>query len=216
MNILQDALPVTIKIDGEEIPVQTDFHVMARIEIILRKTNFEDKKAVSAALLTSLKLFYVNIPSNLSAAIDRLFWFYRCGSDPPKDTANSAKPTGRQKRYYSFEEDGEYLYAAFLQQYGIDLFSDKIHWWRFRSLFSGLTDETEMVKIMQYRGTDLSKIKNKDERARIKKLQEQFALSEDRIQRYATLKERNEAFKKRIDERFKEAAEQAGKTEGKG
>ncbi len=202
MNILQDALPVTIKIDGEEIPVQTDFRVMARVETLLRKTDFEDKKAVSATLLTSLKLFYINIPHNLSAAIDGLFWFYRCGAEPPKSTS---KPAGKQKHYYSFEEDGEYLYAAFLQQYGIDLYSEKLHWWRFRSLFSGLTDETEMVKIMQYRGTDTSKIKNKDERARIKKLQEQFALSEDRVRRFATLEERNEVFKNRIAERFKDA-----------
>ncbi len=113
MNILQDAFPVTIKIDGEDIPVQTDFRIMARIETILRKTNFEDKKAVSAALLTSIKLFYVNIPHDLSAAIDGLFRFYRCGIKLPKDTANSAKSAGRQKRYYSFEEDGEYLYAFF-------------------------------------------------------------------------------------------------------
>ncbi len=213
MNILQEALPVTIKIDGEEIPVQTDFRVMARVETLLRKTNFEDKKAVSATLLTSLKLFYINIPHNLSAAIDGLFWFYRCGAEPPKSVSKLA---GKQKRYYSFEEDGEYLYAAFLQQYGIDLYSEKLHWWRFRSLFSGLTDETEMVKIMQYRGTDTSKIKNKDERARIKKLQEQFALSEDRVRRFATLEERNEAFKNRIAERFREVQKQAENSNGKG
>lgn len=58
-----------------------------------------------------------------------------------------------------------------------------------------LTEATEFVKIMQYRGTDTSKIKCKEERCRIKKLQERYALRSQKIQRFASLEDRKTLIK---------------------
>ncbi|MCM1024648.1 MAG: bacteriophage Gp15 family protein [Prevotella sp.] len=71
-----------------------------------------------------------------------------------------------------------------------------------------LTEATEFVKIMQYRGTDVSKIKCKEEKARIKKLQERYALRSQKIQKFATLNDRNEAFRNRLLKRYEEVQKQ--------
>ena len=53
-----------------------------------------------------------------------------------------------------WEIDGEYIYAGFMQQYGIDLMEAKLHWHKFKALLNGLTEETLMGKIMQWRSYD--------------------------------------------------------------
>ncbi|WP_165442998.1 Gp15 family bacteriophage protein [Senegalia massiliensis] len=53
---------------------------------------------------------------------------------------------------YSFEHDDEYIYSAFLDQYGIDLKDIKhLHWWKFKSPFKGLKEDNLICKIMRYR-----------------------------------------------------------------
>ena len=70
-----------------------------------------------------------------------------------------------------------------MQQYKIDLNSiEYMHWWKFKALFEGLTENTQIVKIMGYRAMDLSKIKDKEEKKRYKKLQREYALPDDRTE----------------------------------
>lgn len=65
----------------------------------------------------------------------------------------------------------------FREAYGIDLQSvPYMHWWEFQTLFIGLPDNTEIKQRILYRNTDLRDIKDKDERKRVKKIQEAVAL----------------------------------------
>ena len=57
-----------------------------------------------------------------------------------------------------------------------------LHWWKFKSLFEGLNEENQICKIMGYRSIDLSKIKDKEERKRYKKIKQQWALKDDRTE----------------------------------
>ena len=49
-------------------------------------------------------------------------------------------------------EDGEYIYASFMKDYGIDLLAVDMHWHVFKALFSSLSDDTKIAKIMSMRG----------------------------------------------------------------
>ena len=68
------------------------------------------------------------------------------------------------------------IYAAFLQQYGIDILTTNMHWWKFKSLLDGLTNETKFMQVVGYRLMDISKIKDKNERKRLKELQDYYAI----------------------------------------
>ena len=46
--------------------------------------------------------------------------------------------------------DADYIYAAFLEQYSIDLISSDMHWYKFQALFKGLHD-TKLNEIIGYR-----------------------------------------------------------------
>ena len=56
---------------------------------------------------------------------------------------------------------------------------DYMHWWKFRALLDGLRDDTEIKRRMYYRSVDTSKIKNKDERKRIRRIQAEIRLPQE-------------------------------------
>ncbi|WP_077735629.1 Gp15 family bacteriophage protein [Bacillus sonorensis] len=56
-------------------------------------------------------------------------------------------------KYYDLTEDAAYIYASFLQDYGIDLIEQqgKLHWKKFNALLSSLSDDTKFRKVVEIR-----------------------------------------------------------------
>ena len=203
MNILTDKLPEAVMVSGRIYKVVTDFRFFIKFESDITKAKDGE---LSAVISTHLRDFYMNnVPLDVNAAINKMLWFYRCGAEPEKqDVPTTAEPQTKARRYYDYEQDGQYIYAAFKSQYGADLNADELHWWTFKAMFAGLSD-CMFVQIMQYRGTDLSKIKNREEKERIRKLQEVFRLRDDRIKRYANAAEHDNAIKAQVKARYEQA-----------
>ena len=92
--------------------------------------------------------------------IDHMLWFYLIGKTEPQ-----YKGKNTQQKIFSYECDDEYVYSAFLDQYGIDLQDIKyLHWWKYRSMFKSLKADNEIVKIMGYRALKLSNKMSKEMR----------------------------------------------------
>ena len=84
---------------------------------------------------------------------------------------------------YSFEHDAEYIYAAFLDQYGIDLQDiEHLHWWKFRALFKGLKEDTLISKIMGYRSIEITNNMSDSEKKYYRKMKQIYALPDNRTQ----------------------------------
>lgn len=52
---------------------------------------------------------------------------------------------------FDYAFDDGYIYAAFKEQYGIDLNDANLHWWKFRALFMSLRADCMFTKILGYR-----------------------------------------------------------------
>lgn len=171
MNILVDLLPIAVEIDNKNYEINSDFRTSILFELLMQDSSIgeEDK------IITALELYYPVIPENINEAIEQMLWFYRCGKE-----ITSSKGNGKGKsvtQIYSFEHDDDYIYAAFMDQYNIDLQDiEYLHWWKFKAMFKSLKEDNEIVKIMGYRSMDLSKIKDKEEKAYYKKMQELYKL----------------------------------------
>lgn len=174
-NLLIDPLPETVEVEGREYSVNSDFRTAMLFELLM----FDDSVDPKTKIIQTLRLFYPVIPDNLEAATEMILWFYSCGRHKPKsskdDESNQAQ-TPQKERCYDFDADAAYIYAAFMDQYGIDLTETDMHWWKFNALFVALKSDNEICRIMEYRSVDLSKIKNKKERARLANLKARFAL----------------------------------------
>ena len=171
MNILVDLLPIAVEIDNKNYEINSDFRTSILFELLMQDSSIgaEDR------IITALELYYPVIPENINEAIEQMLWFYRCGKE-----ITSSKGNGKGKsvtQIYSFEHDDDYIYAAFMDQYNIDLQDiEYLHWWKFKAMFKSLKEDNEIVKIMGYRSMDLSKIKSKEEKAYYKKMQELYKL----------------------------------------
>ena len=171
-SILTNKLPVDVRIDGVLYKINSDY----RASIIFAKL-IEEIENDEELVKKSLKLYYPIIPPQdfWDEAVNYIFWFYACGKNHEEN--NKSKSTGSNKRIYDYEEDSAYIYSAFLSQYKIDLQDiDYLHWWKFKALFESLGEDNEIVKIMQYRAMDLSKIKDKEQKKFYKKMKELYKL----------------------------------------
>lgn len=159
-------LPETVNIDGVEYPINTDFRTSIKFEMLVQRETDEVK-----LLLEMLHLYYGElIPGNVPVAIEKALWFY-AGGELKTKSSDSKKET-----LYSFEYDGDYIYSAFLEQYGIDLTCAKLHWWKFRALFLSLSDKTKLSEIIGYRSVQISGKMSKEEKEFYKKMKKIYAL----------------------------------------
>lgn len=107
-------------------------------------------------------------PQDQEAALKAVFAFVRCGEEECKNQTRS-DPT------YAFSADGGTIYAAFLEVYQIDLHTAELHWWHFMALLRGLL-EISFAERVQARTVDIGKIKDRDAKMRMRRLQELYAL----------------------------------------
>lgn len=171
MNILVDLVPTTVNIDNKEYEINSDFRTSILFELLMQDGTIEEDDKI----LMALQLYYPDIPESIKKAIEQMLWFYRCGKD-----VSSSKGNGKSKgvtKIYSFEYDDDYIYSAFLDQYNIDLQDiEYLHWWKFKAMFKALKDDNMIVKIMGYRSMDLSKVKDKEQKAYYKRMQKLYEI----------------------------------------
>lgn len=80
---------------------------------------------------------------------------------------------------YDLVEDAKYIYASFMQDYGIDLFEEhgKMHWYKFKALLSGLSETTKFSRVMEIRNMPIPTGKGTAKQAaQVKKLKKAYAL----------------------------------------
>lgn len=168
MSMLTKKPPLTVRLCGVETPVNADFRVMLRIEE-LAEQGLED----AARGVKSLLLFYGALPEDIGAATECMLWFMWCG-----EQEKEGKGRGRPVRPdFSFSFDAPYIYAAFLDQYGIDLVETEfLHWWKFRALLDGLRPEHRFCEIRRCRAMDVTKIKDKEQQRYYREMKKLYAL----------------------------------------
>lgn len=163
--MLLHKLPQTVVIGDTEFDINSDFRVSIEFERLL----FDSELSKAEALIEGLALYYPVKPPDEKEALEKILWFYRCGKPEPPDGGQK-----ESKRLYSLQHDFDYIYAAFLEQYKIDLTEADMHWWKFQSLFTSLND-CMFQRIVGYRAVDMKKLPA-EERKRYKALKRAFAL----------------------------------------
>lgn len=175
LAISQEELPTRIIADDLEIPVSADFRSWIKADLIMKDRQIpkEAKLPVICQYIgLDLSRLNVTIP-DLWAGI---FKFYMCEQEPRGEAVSSSSATA-----YRFDCDWWLIYAAFLQQYGINLLTADLHWFEFRALLDGLTEQTQFIKVVQARLRDTSRLKG-EEKAQAEKLKRYWKVPDDSAQ----------------------------------
>ena len=183
MSILLDRLPSTVQICGRAVRVNSDFRYSILFEMLcLDRTIPPNEKAekILRLMFPDLQELPLEEPQQV---IDALLQFYKGGERElnqyqireQKKTEGEEQPI--EDRVYDYEYDDELIYAAFLQQYGIDLVEERhLHWWKFRALFSALTEETKFIKVLGYRSAKITSGMSSTEKEHLRKMKDLYAL----------------------------------------
>lgn len=150
MNLFNDALPTAYEYGGRVYEFQTDFREWIKFELLL--TDSDIPIADKARRLK--KIIFPDVPPD-EKLWEFLLWFYKCGRESPKVKTSSGRAK-KQTAVYSFEHDDGYIFAAFLEVYGIDLVDvPYLHWWKFKAMFRALHD-CKITDIMGYRSEEIN------------------------------------------------------------
>ena len=171
MNLLIDLLPTTVDIEGIEYEINSDFRTSILFELLMQDVEIE----VEEKIIQALQLYYKQCPNNIEEAINKMLWFYSCGKE--NDSKSNSKTGSNSEKIYDFNYDDEYIYSAFLDQYGVDLNEiEYLHWWKFKAMFKALKEDNEIIKIMGYRSIDLSKVEDKKQKEFYKKMKKIYEI----------------------------------------
>lgn len=138
-------LPDSVEVDGKSFLIKTDFRWWLSFCLALKEKTIETYDDADF-------LYREKIPKNREKGYQELLKFFRPERKLPRATGRSSGRT-----ILDYEIDAPYIYAAFLEQYGIDLLDRKtvLHWWKFNALLDGLHG-TRLNEIQGFRSYDES------------------------------------------------------------
>lgn len=153
MNYLIDDFPTTVRVAGKNVPIKWDLDTAVKFERLLKSDELEDIDVVLNAI--DLYLPECTIGS-LEEQIEAILGFYSMRSDG--DLVSPERQTSKEKIVMDLELDSKYIYAGFLEQYGINLHGANMHWHKFLVLLENLGDDILFSKILKWRSINLNDV----------------------------------------------------------
>ncbi len=138
MSRLTQKAPITVPIDGVEIPINTDFRgcllTIAAIEDV-ELTQYEKADIVLS------NLYGEHWPEDIAEAIKQSLWFLSCGQE------SDGK---KHSKLFDWDMDAERIHAALLAR-GVNIDTADMHWWTFNSYINELPGDSAIVQVIQLR-----------------------------------------------------------------
>lgn len=153
MNLLTQQLPDTVEINGMEFKIETDFRASLRILLAFEDPELSTQEKYSILISN---YFGSEWPDDINRAVELGMKFLNAGEEVKE-------PDEDPLRLFSFDHDGNYIYAAFQQTHRIDLQKDNVHWWKFLALFMDLGQDTAFCQLVAFRKRCLTGTATKEE-----------------------------------------------------
>lgn len=195
-NIMLDELPT----EYMGFPIDTDFGIGIQIMQVLEDEELTRQEQIG----TALSLLFltedeernpVPIP-DAQTAIDGLMWFLMDWNHDNNLKDSNGKVT-------DWDIDQWRIYSAFLQHYGINLNTDKLHFWEFMGLLTTLP-ECAYTRVVDIRSKKITNKMGKEERETYKRLKEVYTLKQHKTVEYTdTQKEAIDDYDRMIAEQKK-------------
>lgn len=138
IDLKKAKLPEAVEVDGSLFSVHTSFKYWLRFLDLIADEN---TKPADYDFMYNGKA-----PKNKTAGLLALIQF--CNPPTILPRAETSGESGEKATDYTI--DAAYIYAAFMEMYGIDLVEANLHWYKFQALFRGLHD-TKLNEIIGYR-----------------------------------------------------------------
>ena len=182
---LNEELVEAIEINGKLYKVDMSFDNILNLTEMLGDKDLSDELQI----LLGIQMLFddpLDMPINEQAKVFFEAYQSLIGNDADRDMEYDllGNPMPRQseeesEQFYDLQQDAEYIYASFMQDYGIDLIEQQgvLHWYKFRALLAGLSDNTKFKKVIEIRQMPVPTGKSSSkQRAEVEKLKKAYAL----------------------------------------
>lgn len=185
-NVLLDALPT----EYEGFPIDSDFQTGIQIMQVLEDEELTRQEQIGTALSLLFltedeKGNHLTLP-DMQTAIDGLVWFLTDWNHDHNSKTDNTRVT-------DYDIDQWRIYSAFRQHYGINLNTDKLHFWEFMGLLTTLP-ECAYTRVIDIRAKKITSKMGKDEKKAYAELKKVYALEQPKEVEYT------DSQKKAIDE----------------
>lgn len=191
-NILFDEMPEAVTVNGIIFELNTDFRIWLKVGRLFKKIEKAKDDDKNDIFVEICELVVYKYPDDGYVIGDELLYglmdFYKGFPDAENEHARKKKASDKDKQKppkppsFDFEFDSKYIYCSFVSFYGIRLQEvEYMHWWEFLTLFEGLmmSDQTSVNFVVGARQQEIKGKMPKEEKERLKRLKEQFALPDD-------------------------------------
>lgn len=175
MGFLTEQSTNKVAIKGSTFIINPAFDVILEIQRLYREEELSDldklEQALRMLVVNERKLKTLSVLEK-SELLRRIY----------KDFVNTQKkpPLKQKLPSLDFEYDGEYIYASFMLDYGIDLIDKQgyLSWKKFIALFQGLSEKSKIREVMRIRNMEIPEYngKNTKEIQQIQELKSFYAL----------------------------------------
>lgn len=165
MLSLTDDPHLKISYKGVDYPVDFAFDTVINYFNLIEDEELTNQDKIEGAV----DLFFGNCKNRPS--LDDINFYYfaikainREINDYPYGKNEKSGTSSNYVKYVDYQKDAGAIYAGFYQQYGIDLTKErgKLQWSQFHALFDGLSDKTQIQKIIKIRQKSLSDLDKDD------------------------------------------------------
>ncbi|MCQ2594818.1 MAG: bacteriophage Gp15 family protein [Treponemataceae bacterium] len=159
-------LPGTVEVNGKNYDIHTSFKYWLCFLEMLKEKNTK---------LKDYDFMYINkIPVDRAGGLTALMAF----GNPPQTLPRQEEFNSTAEKAVDYNEDSDYIFAAFMEQYGIDLVESEMHWYKFLALFKGLNG-TKLNEIIGFRLYENTSGKSDSYTRQMEKLRRAWELPEE-------------------------------------
>ena len=161
---------------GRTYVIDISFDTVLEVQRLFREEELPD----AAKIQQAIKMFVMNNRKALHMPVKAMSELLGQIFDECINTKK--RPDVRQKGppVLDFDYDGEYIYASFMLDYGMDLvdLQGRLPWKKFIALFQGLSEKTKIREVMRIRSMEIPRFtgKNGKQIQEIQELKSYYAL----------------------------------------
>ncbi|HEL2057765.1 TPA: hypothetical protein TY768_000933 [Streptococcus suis] len=183
---LNDPIITEIEFDDRVYPIDLSFNKVLDVFDVINDDLLMDFEKASICL----EILLGDVALSVSETIDLWVYIKKNFIDAPSKEEQlfdidgnpmpSPKKSTESKKLIDFVKDAEFIFASFLQAYGINLLKsqNKLTWAEFRALLNALPEDTIMQRIIEIRDWTPQPGESTKYREQMRKAQQKYRLDE--------------------------------------
>lgn len=171
--LICDPLPCEINVGGKRLRVLTDYRRWLVVWEVLSSSlpgRLKAELCASAVVEDSVNL------DDWEAFLNAFAAFLLQKDSIIEKNCGGASYHG--EKLFDFAADSELIFASFLAEYGIDLTTEHMHWYKFMALLKSLSPDSPLMRTVRLRQTDTSEIEDDKLRRQIRRAKNAVRIKE--------------------------------------